>query len=168
MPFFDGRTTSGMFHSLPVLLSALVFSSPAVHAAPMQCDSIASVPITWNIDYATDIQDLFNERCSNCHVDHGGSPEGDLDLDPKWSYDNLVGAPSNSPTGGTLVIAGDPGNSVLFQKINCNVPDSGVRMPRARPALPLADQALIYDWIMLGAPRLPTDFIFASGFEQRP
>lgn len=168
MYFSPGRKPSGAPHRASLFAALFVLACPAVHAAPTQCDSIASVPITWNIDYATDIQGLFNERCSNCHVDHAGSPDANLDLDPKWSYDNLVGSPSSSPTGGTLVIPGDPGNSVLFQKINCGVPDSGVRMPRARPVLPLADQALIYDWIMLGAPRLPTDFIFASGFELRP
>lgn len=159
---------SGKLSSCVMLFSAFALVSTCAHAAPTGCDSIASVPITWNIDYATDIQNLFSERCSNCHVDHGGSPDGDLDLDPEFSYDNLVGGPSNSATGGTLVIPGDPLNSVLYQKINCSQPDSGVRMPRARPVLPLADQALIYDWIMLGAPRLPTDFIFASGFEPRP
>ena len=83
------------------------------------CDSIASIPITWNINYTVDIQSVFNTRCSNCHVDHGGNPSGDLDLDPEFSWDNLVNGPS-------------------------------------------------FDWIMLGAPRDPTDFILASGFEPRP
>ena len=41
------------------------------------------------------------------------------------------------------------------------------QMQRLRPALPLAEQALIHDWIMLGAPRI-TDTIFANGFEPRP
>ena len=38
---------------------------------------------------------------------------------------------------------------------------------KQRPALPVAEQALIYDWIMLGAPRI-SDTMFASGFEPRP
>ncbi|HNR91663.1 MAG TPA: hypothetical protein PKO41_04465 [Dokdonella sp.] len=148
---------------LVLLTSALLAATAA--AEPSGCDSIASVPITWNIDYDKDIQTLFANRCSNCHVDHGGTPAGDLDLDPKWSYDNLVNGPS--AVEGILVVPGNPLSSVLFQKINCNTPEHGLRMPRLRPALPLAEQALIHDWIMLGAPRI-TDTIFANGFEPRP
>ena len=157
------------FFRLACLLAAIdVTAAPSAQATPGGCDSIASVPIVWNIDYAVDLQEIFNKRCSNCHVDHAGSPSADLDLDPKWSYDNLVGAPSGSKTGGTLVIPGNPMQSVLFQKINCSTPDSGLRMPRARPPIPLEEQALIHDWIMLGAPRFQTDFIYTSGFEPRP
>jgi hypothetical protein len=147
------------------LVFASLLGSPATPAhAASGCDSIASIPITWNIDYALDVQVVFNNRCSNCHVDHGGSPEGDLDLDPEFSYDNLVNGPSNEQPGRYLVVPGQPLDSVLFEKINCEVPNSGLRMPRGRAPLPLAEQALIFDWIMLGAPRLQTDFILANGF----
>lgn len=151
-----------------LLALSLMWVSPLVSATPTGCDSIASIPIRWNIDYSVDLQDLFAQRCSNCHVDHGGDIRGDLDLDPKFSYENLVDTGSSSATGGIRVIPGNPLASVLFQKINCDNPDSGNRMPNGRPPLPLAEQALIYDWIMLGAPRTPTDFIFATGFEPRP
>jgi hypothetical protein len=147
-------------------LALLCLLAPAAGLAqPSGCDSIASVPITWNIDYATDIQEIFATRCSNCHVDHAGNPSAGLDLDPDWSYDNLVNAPSG--TGEILVVPGNPQASVLFQKINCDTPAAGLRMPRLRPDIPLAEQALIYDWIMLGAPRV-TDTLFANGFEVRP
>lgn len=141
-------------------------SVPALAATG--CESIASIPITWNIDYSNDIQNVFNSRCSNCHVDHGGAPEGNLDLDPEFSYDGLVNAPSSGQPGRFLVVPGQPLDSVIFEKINCDNPDSGNRMPNGRPPLPLAEQALIFDWIMLGAPRLQTDFIFMTGFEPRP
>ena len=145
-------------------LAGLLLANAAA-AQPSECDSIAAIPIRWNIDYAKDIQAIFSTRCANCHVDHAGSPSADLDLDPKWSYENLVGAPSW--TGGTLVVPGNPAASVLYQKINCDVPVFGARMPRDRPALPLAEQALIHDWIMLGAQRI-TDTLFGNGFEPRP
>lgn len=150
-----------------VALVMVLFCSGPANAAS-GCDSIASIPITWNIDYSTTIQDLFANRCSNCHVDHGGSPSGDLDLDPGFSWDNLVNAPSSGQPGRLRVVPGQPLNSVLFEKINCETPDAGLRMPRNRTALPLAEQALIFDWIMLGAPYPPTDFIFFGGFEPRP
>jgi hypothetical protein len=152
--------------SVLICLSLAWASAPA--AATSGCDSIASIPITWNIDYSLDIQEVFNNRCSNCHVDHGGSPMGDLDLDPEFSYDNLVNGPSNEQPGRFLVVPGQPLDSVLFEKINCEVPNFGMRMPRGRAPLPLTEQALIFDWIMLGAPRLQTDFILANGFEPRP
>ena len=79
-------------HRLPVLFACLA-AAPAL-ALPDGCDSIASVPIRWNINYSQDIQTIFSNRCANCHVDHAGSPSADLDLDPKWSYENLVNAPS--------------------------------------------------------------------------
>lgn len=126
------------------------------------------MPITWNIDYSTDIQDIFNNRCSNCHVDHGGSPFGDLDLDPEFSWDNLVGQESVGQAPRLRVAAGQPLASVLYEKLNCDSPNVGVRMPKGRAPLPPSEQALIYDWIMLGAPRLQTDFVFFNGFEQRP
>lgn len=137
-------------------------------SAATGCDSIASIPINWNIDYSSDIQNIFNMRCANCHVDHGGSPSADLDLDPEFSYVDLVNAPSGFQSGRFLVIPGQPLNSVLFEKINCDMPNYGVRMPNGRPPLPLAEQAMIFDWIMLGAPAQQTDFILANGFEPRP
>ena len=147
-------------------IASILSGNPAFAASG--CESIASVPITWNIDYSVDLQGIFNTRCSNCHVASGGNPSGDLDLDPEFSWDDLVNAPSNSQPGRTLVVPGQPLDSVLFEKINCDTPNAGLRMPRNRASLPLTEQALIFDWIMLGAPRLPTDFIFFGGFEERP
>ncbi len=133
------------------------------------CDSIASVPITWNIDYTNDIQAIFNNRCSNCHVKSGGNPEAGLNLDPGASWDSLVNAPSQEQLGRLLVVPGQPLSSVMFEKINCATPNAGVRMPHApRSPLPLAEQALIFDWITLGAPLGQTDVIFLGGFEARP
>lgn len=132
------------------------------------CDSIANIPITWNIDYENDIQTIFNTRCSNCHVKSGGSPEAGLDLDPGSSWDSLVNAPSQEQLGRLLVLPGQPLDSVMFEKINCETPNAGMRMPRDRTPLPLSEQALIYDWIMLGAPLGQTDFIFVGSFEARP
>lgn len=142
-------------------------ASPAFAASG--CDSIAGVPIRWNINYENDIQALFNARCSNCHVKSGGSPEAGLNLDPGASWDSLVNAPSHEQLGRILVVPGQPSNSVMFEKINCATPNAGGRMPHEpRTPLPLTEQALIFDWITLGAPLGQTDFIFLSGFEARP
>jgi hypothetical protein len=166
VPIFRRARPVAIAATLTASLGLFLSASPATAASG--CDSIASVPITWNIDYAVDIQGIFNNRCSNCHVDHGGTPLGDLDLNPEFSWDDLVNAPSNSQPGRTLVVPGEPLDSVLFEKINCDQPDAGLRMPRNRTPLPFSEQALIYDWIMLGAPRTQTDFVFVGDFESRP
>ncbi len=151
-----------------IAANGLMANARPALAAASGCDSIASIPVTWNIDYSNDIQAIFNDRCSNCHVKSGGNPEAGLDLDPGASWDALVNAPSQEQPGRLLVVPGQPLASVLFEKINCASPNAGVRMPRGRAPLPLSEQALIYDWIMLGAPIGQTDIIFFGNFEIRP
>lgn len=152
-----------------IALPCLVVARDAGVAGSVSgCDSIAAIPITWDIDYEKDIQSIFNQRCANCHVDHAGLYSGDLDLDPGVSWDNMVGWPSN---GDASVLRVDPGNplaSALFRKVNCEQPGFGVRMPQNRPPIPLAEQALIFDWIAAGAPNGKTDTIFHHGFDARP
>ena len=147
-----------------LVMLGLVGSAAPLMAAS-ECDSIASIPIRWNIDYENDIQTIFNNRCSNCHVKSGGEPSAGLDLDPGASWDALVNVPSQEELGRLLVEPGAPLASFLFEKINCGTPNKGARMPRGRSALPLDEQALIHDWIMLGAPSGKTNYIFAGGFD---
>ncbi len=137
---------------------------------PSGCDSIASTPATYAIDYVADIQPIWSTRCANCHVDHGGAPAADLDLDPDPSWFNLVDVPSSQDPTHIRVIPRDALRSLMFRKVNCEVPgprDFDNRMPLARDALPLAEQALIYDWIEAGAPNGITDTIFFNNFELR-
>lgn len=156
-----------------ILLLAVVLglsNSAAAQMIPSGCDSIAAVPARYAIDYQNDIQAIFSFRCANCHVDHGGNPDSDLDLDPDPSWFNLVGVPSNQAPAQIRVVPNDAVRSLLFAKLNCEVPGpvpGSDRMPRFRLPLPIAEQALIYDWIMAGAPIDATDTIFFGGFEQR-
>jgi len=152
---------------------ALLGAVPARVAAqtlPGGCNSIANVPATYAIDYQQDIQPIFSFGCANCHVDSAGAPEADLDLDPKPSWFNLVGVSSSQDPAQVRVIAGDALRSLLFRKVNCDIPGpflESERMPQNRPDLQLADQALIYDWIMAGALNGPTDTLFFNSFELR-
>ncbi|MDC8012401.1 hypothetical protein [Tahibacter soli] len=151
-----------------VVLVATCASAAAWQAAPSaeQCDGIASVPMRQHVTYG-EIQSVFNTRCSNCHVEHGGTPQADLDLDPGVSWFYLVDQPSSMLAGAIRVVPGNPATSYLFQKVNCAVTDQGLRMPRLRQALPLAEQALIHDWILAGAPEVEDDTIFRARFETR-
>lgn len=131
-----------------------------------QCDSINSVPMRQHVSYG-EIQAIFNTRCANCHVDHGSAPQADLDLDPGVSWYYLVDQPASMVDGVVRVVPGRPEVSYLYEKVNCNVVAAGLRMPRLRQALPIAEQALIHDWILAGAPELQDDTIFRARFEPR-
>ena len=71
--------------------------------------------INAQVDYATDIQPIFNNSCTSCHGNSGG-----LSLS---SYDNLM---SNN-----VVVAGDHADSELYNRItlpetaNGDMPPSG-------------------------------------------
>lgn len=137
---------------------------------PSGCDSIADTPATYAIDYQQDIQPIFSFGCANCHVDSAGDPEADLDLNPEPSWFNLVDVNSSQDPAQIRVIPNDALRSLLFRKVNCDVPGpflESERMPQNRPDLPLSQQALIYDWIMAGAPEGATDTIFFNSFDHR-
>jgi hypothetical protein len=99
------------------------------------------------------VQRIFNENCVSCHA-----PGADLNLAADVSWANLIGqpAPASEACGGTLVVAGDPNTSYLYQKVASPTPCFGVRMPLGEfgPAPPLPDcvLAIIHDWIAEGAP----------------
>lgn len=150
--------------------AGLVFSSTVGgwQASPFigQCDSLDSVPMLQHVTYGQ-IQAIFNTRCANCHVDHAGNPQSDLDLDPGVSWFYLVDQISSQDPSQIRVVPGSPDTSLLFHKVNCDVQDIGVRMPRLRIPIPLAEQALIYDWILAGAPEVQDDTLFRGRFEPR-
>ena len=70
--------------------------------------------------------------------------------DENTSRMNLVGVPSSAAAGRVRVIAGDPDNSYLIEKLGPN-PAVGAQMPFGRPPLPQADIDVIRTWIANGA-----------------
>lgn len=133
-----------------------------------QCDSLENVPLRQHVNYDTDIQPIWSNRCANCHVEPEGIPEADLLLDPPNSWYFLVDQPSSNPNVTMLrVVPSQPRNSLLFVKLNCGVQDVGFRMPRGRQPLSLDEQALVHDWILAGAPEHEDDTIFRGGFQPR-
>lgn len=128
-----------------LLLSCAVDAASAdPHPKATGCDTLVGVPI----DFSNDYNGVFDRRgCTSCH--RGNAPPADLDLSGV-SFDPscvLVDMPSvRAPI--MRVRPGNPALSLLFQVINCDAPDGAFRM--ADP--PLADQAVIHDWIARGAP----------------
>ncbi len=100
------------------------------------------------LDYETAIQPLWDTRCGP--VCHGMNGNGGLDLRLGRSHDSLVG--TVSPTyGAPRVVPGDPGSSVLFDKITGGG-RFGPRMPADGSTLTARQIQVVEQWILAGAP----------------
>ena len=88
------------------------------------------------INYASQIQPIFNMNCTTCHYSSGGM--GSLNL---TSFSELM----NGGVSGTSVVAGDHQNSLLYQRILLP-PGTDGSMP---PNVPLSQSQidLIGQWI---------------------
>lgn len=124
------------------------------------CLDLSDVPETPAVDFAGEIQPIFDAACIGCHAP-GASNSGGLDLMSDVSLASLVNSPSERAPGVFRVQPGDVERSFLFEKINCLDPQSGAGM---RPADPMSalEQALFRDWISQVDWR---EVIFANGFE---
>jgi hypothetical protein len=150
---------------IPALLAGGIWSGSAAACSP---EDLSSIALNDNVDFATQVQPIFNASCTGCH---GGS--GGLNLGAAVSRGNLVNVASNNANAGIpRVTPRNPGASFLFRKINCVGlgPPFGLRMPRSGPPyLSLEQQALIMDWILEGATvQSDPDRIWGSGMESRP
>jgi cytochrome c peroxidase len=151
----------------------------AAAMSPSGCTDISAVPPTYSgIEYGAAIQGLFDNflsnggmaGCADCHTAaDGGAPSGDLDLTGGVSWGQLVNQLSSQDLNVFRVVPNHPEQSLLFQKINCDAPAVGARMPYGFPSDTLSpeQQALIYDWIAEGAPVGTTDGVFRNGFDIR-
>ncbi|WP_298850625.1 hypothetical protein [uncultured Aquimonas sp.] len=148
------------------LIAHLVLGVPgAAQAQASGCSDLSTQAPTPRIDYYTQIQPIWEIRCSNCHVNFGSSPSADLSLNEEDSWIQLVEMPSVQVPARQRVQPGQAVASYLFEKINCDLPEAGERMPRGRMPIPLAEQALIRDWIQQGAREFTPPLLFGDGFE---
>jgi hypothetical protein len=91
--------------------------------------------------------------CVQCHTNVGRNPAGGLNLLAGSSYAALVGVRSLLKPSATRVIAGDPENSYLVQKLEGTPGIVGLRMPFSGPPFLTDGQILVIKrWIELGAP----------------
>jgi hypothetical protein len=96
---------------------------------------------------------------------HGAAKAGNLSLATKAdAHDNLVGKPADGPctmapgvtcgcvdSGKTRVVANDPDNSLLVEKLSGSN-TCGDRMPPTGELIPEAELDLVKRWINAGAP----------------
>lgn len=91
--------------------------------------------------------------CVQCHTNVGRNPAGGLVLLSGASYSALVGVGSLQRPGAVRVIAGDPVNSYLIQKLEGAAGIAGRRMPFNGPPYLTDGQILVIKrWIEIGAP----------------
>jgi len=98
------------------------------------------------VSYASDVQTIFNGRCSGagCHVPNTMSG---VNLS---SYDFVLSSVGQQ-YGSKIVVPGDADSSPIVDKILPN-PTNGQQMPRGRGTLSSKEIALIREWISDGAP----------------
>ena len=97
------------------------------------------LPLYAGVDYNSEIQPIFNSRCTNCHS--GSDAEEDLSL---TSYNNVM----NGGDSGDVIIPFDHANSLLWQYVN-----SGFMPPygSGNDILTTGQINLIAQWINEGA-----------------
>lgn len=174
----------GALRCIAVLCAAAVAATAVAAVPPSGCTPIDSIaPIANGIQFGAAIEGIFvdfngqGNGCADCHTTAGGTqtPAGNLDLDPSESpspYVNLLNVASAEDPTLIYVIPGRPEESLLFQKVNCDTPGVGGRMPYhgypdGMTTLTPYQQALIYDWIAEGAPSGTTDGFFRGTFDVR-
>lgn len=101
-------------------------------------------------DFPGDVQPIFTARCAlgGCHA--GPAPQLGLDLGEGVAHAALVGVNSASSPGTSLVAPGDPGASLLIQKVGPTPPVGG-RMPLGG-ALTGEEIGVLEQWVAAGAP----------------
>lgn len=159
------------------LLAGVVLSGSGLAQEPSGCTRIADVPVTYTMTYGAAVQGLFDDfansggsaGCVDCHFTPPPEPSGALDLSPGVSWSHLVNVASPNAPDLVYVVPGRPEQSLLFRKINCDMPGLGLRMPLFDygGGLSAEQQALIYDWIAAGALPGTSEGLFRNGFDRR-
>ena len=104
------------------------------------------------IDYTTQIQPIFNNNCTSCHV-NGGTYSGGLDLS---SYAETI----EGGNSGNTIVPLDHSNSSLYNRVTLSDNDPQF-MPKNNNPLSQNDIDLIVQWIDEGA--LETPVVTYSG-----
>jgi hypothetical protein len=158
-----------------LLLAAVALASPGVHAV---CDDISGIPPRYDIVFETDIQPRIGgvpgsgitPFCQNCHVQ---SASGGLNMAPPNVRMSLLGMDENGQDSLNYppwkrIVPGRPAASLVYQRIHCDDSPPGRMPPGASGATNpnfLLMQALVHDWIALGAIMADTDRRFVGDFE---
>ncbi len=118
-------------------------------------DAAPAAPATFTAIYAMLYPSNTNARCNVCHgMPPNNISNGNLAVgsDKATAHAALVGKVSTSSNckGRPLVVAGDPGASLLLDKLSEN-PPCGSRMPLGGNLLTDDQREMVRSWIAAGA-----------------
>lgn len=94
------------------------------------------------VDFETQIQPILTSNCTSCHT---STHSTGLDLTSGNSYNDLVDVVSQNYSPALRVVSGDPGSSVMYNKITNTGTYGGVMPPSGQ--ISTANQTLIQTWI---------------------
>ena len=134
--------------SIPVILNPLVMMLIVAGSLYSSADA--------QIDYATQVQPIFDDKCTSCHYDGLSG----VTLSSYRTTMNSVGEQYEM----SIVTAGEPDNSPLIDKIEPD-PEYGSRMPQTG-TLTQAQIDTIRQWVAEGALEEPATAIEGPG--ERP
>lgn len=144
---------------LLLALMLIAASANGGNGPPADCEDLSAIAPFSQFRYEQ-FQNIFNTACTSCHPGSVGA--GNLGLGDGFSYGALVNVPSDGEPSFLRVAPGDPLQSMLFLKLNCDDPPGlGIRMPLGGSNLSPTQQAFFFDWIRYGAP------LSRLGFEDR-
>ena len=132
----------------------------AIHAGrPEALDAIGTRSTAPDSFYAKQIDPILDSNCVACHGE--GKTKGGLRMD---SYEQLMKGGKDGP----VIVAGDPGKSLLLQRVTLP-PDHKQFMPaEGRPPLRAEEIAWIKAWIQQGASPTSTTVAGISIREDAP
>ena len=126
---------------LPVALAAALLAAGPADAPAADSSS----PAANLVDFNRDVRPILSDRCFTCHGPDGGTRESPL------RFDSRDGAFVDLDSGGRAIVPGDPGASVLLERVAAHGDWS--LMPPAEAGDPLTAEQVdtLRRWIEQGA-----------------
>jgi hypothetical protein len=169
---FDNPASATPTFTCPATPGPVTITATAQPSAP-GCPNTTSQSVTVTCDtvdptFTNVYNDIIGVKCIGCHKPGGGGVAvGMLDMSSQaTAYGNLVGVSAMGVGAGTSgvtcasamltrVVAGDPNNSLLFNKVHAKLvaanPPCGSAMPLGPTVITQAEVDLISAWIAAGA-----------------
>jgi hypothetical protein len=122
-------------------MKVLLLSLPAV--------ALTGLPALADIQFNRDIRPLLSENCFHCHGPDPGTRKAGLRLDTKEGFFE------RTEKRGPTVIAGNPDESPLYQRITTSDEDDIMPPPESHKELKPEQKDLLKRWIAEGAPWQP-------------
>ena len=132
----------------PGVLAALLSLAPPAWAADVEPGAGQTAPAgdAGRVDFGRDVRPILSDRCFACHGPDGAARSSPL------RFDSEEGAHVALDSGGFAFVAGDPGASVLLDRVTAD-PGDWSRMPPAEAGEPLTPEQIdvLRRWIEQGA-----------------